>query len=506
MQKKEDFKEQYQLIHRAMKGYTYYELYCDQNRIGSIKKANVAGAVVRIRGDKGLDLISRSNPEQKAFRTVENAAGEKKAVLYRNQEDDYRLSVENESEVQIIKDRAGYSFYLEGDRIIHLDEKNHYSYVLNNDFTEKDNVIDVQRMYIEKKLTEDQLLLYASCLFLDCGEHSKDYIKKNRCFKCMEEFDYGYDICPYCGCDITEKTKNPWALKHGLILADRYFVGDMNYSTGNFLQYYGWDQKKHIKVSIREFYPIDCVKRLSGEREIIVYPEEQYQKYVCDLDHFMEDINIVRKLAGQDRSYTLIDGFEENMTGYLVYDLLDGNSLTDYICLKKKVLSVQNVFDMVTELCKCISMIHKSGIVVGEICPNKIYVTDDKKVKIEPESTYQQLAKRKIGTTVCSWDNEMSRVIFPGYTAPEMYSDDKALGPWIDVYSIGCVFYWMVTGVTPPEATKRLEKDELIPVSEMNKDFPEKLWKIMKCAMEPEASERYHDAKEMLDMLSTVRM
>ena len=35
------------------------------------------------------------------------------------------------------------------------------------------------------------------------------------------------------------------------------------------------------------------------------------------------------------------------------------------------------------------------------------------------------------------------------YTAPEHRRQDAALGPWTDFYALGCMCYWLCTGVAP---------------------------------------------------------
>jgi hypothetical protein len=51
-----------------------------------------------------------------------------------------------------------------------------------------------------------------------------------------------------------------------------------------------------------------------------------------------------------------------------------------------------------------------------------------------------------------------------GYAPPEQYGvGDGQQGPWSDLYALGAIAYWMVSGVPPADSLRRLRKDPLVP-------------------------------------------
>ncbi|MBI2690125.1 MAG: serine/threonine protein kinase [Acidobacteria bacterium] len=93
---------------------------------------------------------------------------------------------------------------------------------------------------------------------------------------------------------------------------------------------------------------------------------------------------------------------------------------------------------------------HTSGVIHREISPANILITPEKLVKLTGFSaakTATDPSVTRAGTLVGS----------ATYTAPEVFHGVTALDPRIDVYSIGCVFYALVTGRPPFTQTSEYE-------------------------------------------------
>ena len=85
---------------------------------------------------------------------------------------------------------------------------------------------------------------------------------------------------------------------------------------------------------------------------------------------------------------------------------------------------------------------HAAGVVHREISPSNILITPEKLVKLTGFSAAKTAADPSVtraGTIVGS----------ATFTAPEVFHGVASLDPRIDVYSIGCVFYALVTGRPP---------------------------------------------------------
>lgn len=490
----------YQLVHRALAGYTYYEVYQDQKLIGNIKIADVEGAPIRVRGIHEIDLICRADVKRREsgepVREFVDDHGVCKDRMYCDEQGGYHLSEDGDKDITVLNDERGYSCILDGEEILHIDETAGNPYVWKNRLEGVDNIIGVKQIMTHNIVSVKELLMLVAGMFIDFKYDTGDVHKSSRCYHCMEEFDYGYEICPHCGHDITQNNKGQ-ALPLGHILAGRYMVGEMFFAGGSFLLYYGWDEEAARKVVIREFFPKDKVKRLQGANDIIVYPEDLHPDYLLELDHYMEDYHNVQKLPGYGEAYSLIDGFEANLTGYLVFDTMDGVPLLDYVEKRDGRLPVDEAIDIVIKICRALSTLHDSGYVFGELNYKHIYMINNKQIHIEPYEEYQQLLQRKIGEDINSWKQDMNR-----YIAPELYKETVLVGPWIDVYSIGAVLYRLISGHEPPDAMEDLVADRLKNDLKKSADIPEELIGILEHTMEPEYTKRFYDADAVINALS----
>src|SRR5262249_9675196 len=92
---------------------------------------------------------------------------------------------------------------------------------------------------------------------------------------------------------------------------------------------------------------------------------------------------------------------------------------------------------------------HRSGYVHRDIKPANIYMrADDTPVLLDFGSARQKAT-------------ELTVVVSAGYAPFEQYYADGKQGPWSDLYALGGVLYWMVTGKDPVDAAARVRKDTM---------------------------------------------
>ena len=130
--------------------------------------------------------------------------------------------------------------------------------------------------------------------------------------------------------------------------------------------------------------------------------------------------------------------------------------------------------------------------------PDNIYITKDGMVKLLDFGS----ARYSIGDKSKSLDV----ILKVGYAPKEQYIRRSRRGPYIDVYSCAACFYAAITGYLPPESLERLDKDELVPISQLGIDIPEYLDKAILKGLAVQPEDRFQSAAEFLEAIESQRV
>ena len=118
-----------------------------------------------------------------------------------------------------------------------------------------------------------------------------------------------------------------------------------------------------------------------------------------------------------------------------------------------------------------LSNLHKAGIIHQCISPDNILLDD------EGSPFWRDFFLSEMHT-------EESQQLASGYAAPEQYQQGGWSGVWTDVYSIAAVTYRVLTGITPPDALRRQQRDTLCPARQLDEsiepNISQALWDAMK--------------------------
>lgn len=186
---------------------------------------------------------------------------------------------------------------------------------------------------------------------------------------------------------------------------------------------------------------------------------------------------------------------------YLVMDYIDGYDLRSAIALGgamelKSAVGVVVAVASVLEAGECLGLVHR------DIKPENIMVENDGTVKLLDFG----VAKAR-GTDSL---NTMQRTVFgtPNYISPEQAQDASKVDSRADVYSLGVVFYEMLSGKRPYECdnpgevlAQLLSPEELPDVREKNPAVPEKLAAVLRLMLAKDPSKRIESASKLLAVL-----
>jgi serine/threonine protein kinase len=273
----------------------------------------------------------------------------------------------------------------------------------------------------------------------------------------------------------------PEVLMEGIILGNRYKIIEKIGSGGMACVYKAKCQLLNRYVAVK-----------------ILKPE------FIDDEEFVKRFRIEAQAAASLSHPNIVSVYDvgkEDDIHYIVMEYIDGVTLNNYI-MNKKRLNWREAVKITIQICSAIELAHSNYVIHRDIKPQNIMLTKDGRVKV----TDFGIARAATSATITMAGNTMGSV---HYFSPEQarggYIDEKS-----DLYSIGIVFYEMVTGKLPFDgdapvavALKHLQSEPKLP-SELVPGLRKGINDIIVKAMQKDVKRRYQTATDMLSDLYSV--
>lgn len=314
------------------------------------------------------------------------------------------------------------------------------------------------------------------------------------CYHCMHQIENEKaHNCPKCGKSLKVQEQDTKFLRPGTVLQGKYIVGYPLGNGGFGNTYIGWNLFLQCKVAIKEFYPVQYSKRAEDGVTVSVSEESSAPRFQNGLQQFLMEARNVARLQDIRGVVAISNFFAENGTGYIVMEYLEGMDVKtilkksgdkkDYEWCRRVVLTVLHT----------LRDIHKQGVLHRDIAPDNIFVTDEGIIKLIDFGAAKQES--------VSEDSRAEILLKAGYAPIEQYSRKTPQGPYTDLYAVAALFYRMLTGQKPIPANERLEKDSLIPPSDMGIELPEQAEMAIMVCLNVEAKYRLQSAEEFMEAL-----
>jgi eukaryotic-like serine/threonine-protein kinase len=207
-------------------------------------------------------------------------------------------------------------------------------------------------------------------------------------------------------------------------------------------------------------------------------------------------------------------GVSEDGTFYYVMELLDGIDLQDLV-QRHNTVPAERVLHILAQACDSLGEAHLAGLVHRDVKPSNILVCrmglkvdyvkilDFGLVKHDAKSAEKQLDLTTAGSVSGT----------PAFMAPESISGMADVGPQADVYALGCVAYWLLTGQTVFTAAnptmmmmQHVQAAPVPPSLKAPKPVPRDLEELIMRCLRKDPVERPADAAELATLLSTCRL
>ena len=155
------------------------------------------------------------------------------------------------------------------------------------------------------------------------------------------------------------------------------------------------------------------------------------------------------------------------------------------------------------QVAQALQQLHKRGVVYGHLTPNSIWLDENDQIKLLP--FFDQIHRP---LNLPADENNETLVLAADYMAPELQLPDVNLNITTDIYSLGAILYFMLTGMQPFPGGSIADKMVLHanePIADLG-DFgvSEPITQLIKYMMAKQTATRYQSASEVADKLATV--
>ena len=218
---------------------------------------------------------------------------------------------------------------------------------------------------------------------------------------------------------------------------------------------------------------------------------------------FFREAEIIKEL-NHEGIVPFIKVGEDQGIPYFIMHLLKGNNLENYV-LKNNQISFPYIVSIIRSLTETLGFAHDKGILHRDIKPANIWIenTDDGLEKIRVLDFGLALADNKLATLTMSGQ----LLGTPAYMPPEQTDNTMELTRSSDLFSLGCVFYLLVTGkrVFPGSNLMEILRSQalfrIIPPSAFRPDTPPRLEQLILWLLQKSPAKRPQSARELLDKL-----
>ncbi len=189
---------------------------------------------------------------------------------------------------------------------------------------------------------------------------------------------------------------------------------------------------------------------------------------------------------------------------FLVMELVEGSTLRDFLN-QHGVVSIEQMFQLMTPVISALAAAHKIGIIHRDIKPENILISKDGRVKVADFGLARNMA---IGQTMTVESSVVLGSV--SYLSPEQVQRGVA-DARSDIYAVGIVLFEMLTGgkpyegETPIQIAYRHVNDRIPTLQSIKSDIPITISDLVHAATAPNPDHRPKDAEELLNKFREIQ-
>jgi tetratricopeptide (TPR) repeat protein len=218
------------------------------------------------------------------------------------------------------------------------------------------------------------------------------------------------------------------------------------------------------------------------------------------LKRFKQELLLAQKIVHKN-VVRIFDIGEDGATKFITMDFIEGVDLKSLI-KKKGKLSPQEAIPIIRQVCQGLEAAHAEGVVHRDLKPQNIMVQSNGLAMVMDFGIAQSSQNRNVTQTGAFLGT-------PEYMSPEQARTED-VDSRSDVFSLGLIFYEMLTGKLPYQSDTVIEsmfkrtRERAVPPAEIDRDVPKMANDIIVKCLALEREGRYQTVTELLADLEKI--
>ncbi len=219
------------------------------------------------------------------------------------------------------------------------------------------------------------------------------------------------------------------------------------------------------------------------------------------VERFMNEARSIAKL-NHPNVVQIFNVGQEGQAYYYTMEFIDGYSL-DKVLHRQQTLPAARAIGIIGGVANALNHIHKHGMVHRDIKPGNILIDKSGRVKLADFGLALHDSIERLTT-------EGAVLGTPHYLSPEQASGASATA-LSDIYSLGAVFYELMTGKAPFQADsllgliRKIQTEEPPPPRSVNLEIPSEVECVILTMMAKDPAHRHQNCEELLTSLKRLR-
>jgi serine/threonine protein kinase len=262
------------------------------------------------------------------------------------------------------------------------------------------------------------------------------------------------------------------------------------------------------KGGMAEVYVAEDLK-LKRKVALKVLPEEMARD-TARLERFQREAETIAAL-NHPNIVTIFSVEESENIHFLTMELVEGETLNQLI--PPHGMELKSFLQIATPVAEALSAAHEKGIIHRDLKPTNIMVTREGRTKIldfglakllrddsDPNASHLE--------THVETEEGIIMGTFP-YMSPEQIQG-KRLDHRTDIFSLGIIFYEMLSGLRPfrgdtsAELISSILRDTPNPITELKANLPENVERVIRRCLMKDPKDRYQTARDVYNELHDV--